>query len=171
MSESSDEDPYQKKTMTKGPPEFLVDGMLGSLATKLRILGYDTVYDSFSNDEELLKSAALSGRYLLTSDRELFLLARRRHVKASLLTKREDLGRFVELFSSLGISKIVVPELSRCSACNGTLVESSSKTRFGETKHICRDCGKEYWKGVHWKKLNAFFNEANLILRKGEMGN
>ena len=41
----------------KEQPRFLVDGMLGSLARKLRILGFDTVYDPKSEDDELRTSA------------------------------------------------------------------------------------------------------------------
>ncbi|MFQ6135141.1 MAG: Mut7-C RNAse domain-containing protein, partial [Nitrososphaerales archaeon] len=34
--------------------KFVVDGMLGSLARKLRIFGYDTVYDAKIGDKEIL---------------------------------------------------------------------------------------------------------------------
>ena len=38
----------EKQPEKREDPMFLVDGMLGSLARKLRILGFDTLYDSKS---------------------------------------------------------------------------------------------------------------------------
>ncbi len=78
---------------------FLVDGMLGSLAIKLRILGFDTVYNKTSSDAELLESTASSSRHLLTSDVDLFLFARRKHLRATLISSRDELGRVAELYT------------------------------------------------------------------------
>jgi len=36
-------------------PKFLVDGMLGKLARKLRIFGFDTTYLSNTDDDNLIK--------------------------------------------------------------------------------------------------------------------
>ncbi len=38
-------------------PIFLVDAMLGKLAKKLRLLGYDTIYSSNKDDDELIQIA------------------------------------------------------------------------------------------------------------------
>jgi len=102
--------------------------MLGSLAIKLRILGFDTIYDKTSSDAELLDSTALSSRNLLTSDVDLFLLAKRRHLKATLISSRDEVGRVIELYSKLGMRKAIVPRVSRCSACNGTLKRAKDRT-------------------------------------------
>jgi len=145
--------------------------MLGSLAIKLRILGFDTIYDKTSSDAELLDSTALSSRNLLTSDVDLFLLAKRRHLKATLISSRDEVGRVIELYSKLGMRKAIVPRVSRCSACNGTLKRAKDKNKFGKVSYTCESCGKTYWKGAHWKKLDAFFDEANTRLKdipKGE---
>ncbi len=50
------------------PPRFVADAMLGSLARKLRIFGFDTLYFKDGGDSELLKLAKSEGRILLTSD-------------------------------------------------------------------------------------------------------
>ena len=52
---------------------FLADAMLGKIARKLRIFGFDTVYDSNLDDENILNSSNYIGRILLTSDKELSL--------------------------------------------------------------------------------------------------
>ena len=41
----------------KNKPIFFVDAMLGNIATKLRLLGYDSKYYSDIDDEKLIDSA------------------------------------------------------------------------------------------------------------------
>ena len=53
------------------PLRLLADGMLGTLAKWLRLLGYDTAYDNVAADPELARRARSEGRVLLTRDREL----------------------------------------------------------------------------------------------------
>ena len=52
-------------------PRFVVDGMLGSLARWLRLLGYDADYDNRRDDAELVRLARAENRVLLTRDQEL----------------------------------------------------------------------------------------------------
>ena len=49
--------------------KFLVDSMLGRLAKWLRILGYDTLYFSSLDDNDLVRIARAEGRMVLTRDR------------------------------------------------------------------------------------------------------
>ncbi len=154
---------------TKGfSPKFLVDGMLGTLAVKLRILGFDSVYDKSSDDSHLLTVARKEGRYLVTSDLDLFLRARRsgEDTKEVLITSVPDIDRVVELFTKLGINSIPPTFDSRCSECNGVLrLVGGKKTREGNAVYECVECKKEYWKGSHWRKLDEFIAEANIRLR------
>lgn len=143
---------------------FLVDGMLGSLARKLRILGYDTIYDSKADDAKLLEIAARSTRCLVTSDMELYLLSRRRKLASILVISRNERGRLFEVLSSIGESKIDETRVARCSICNGVLEDSCRKERGNEV-YRCVDCGKDYWKGSHWKRLSSLFREVDRMLR------
>jgi len=47
---------------------FIVDAMLGKLATWLRLTGHDTFYSTKVHDDELLQIALEQNRVLLTSD-------------------------------------------------------------------------------------------------------
>ena len=51
--------------------KFIADVMLGTLARWLRILGYDTSYENFIDDNELVQICHLEGRIALTRDRRL----------------------------------------------------------------------------------------------------
>ncbi|MGI0080017.1 MAG: Mut7-C RNAse domain-containing protein [Nitrososphaerales archaeon] len=148
--------------------KFLVDGMLGSLSTKLRILGFDTVYDKESSDLKLLEIAKQSGRILLTSDHELLLRAKRSQVICIAVYQRSEPERLAELFSQLGLLKIDSVGPSRCSLCNGKLEDEESDV-LGRKVYKCNECGKKYWRGAHWEKLEALFEKVNASLSDREL--
>ncbi len=50
---------------------FVIDSMLGTLARKLRIFGFDSLYYNHIDDEELLSLCLAMNRILLTSDEVL----------------------------------------------------------------------------------------------------
>ena len=144
---------------------FLADGMLGSLAVKLRILGFDSLYDKISSDQELLQIAEKSGRYLLTSDVELYRRTLKAHLRSILVSPHYgDLEKLVEVFSNLEMRRVSTKRRSRCSKCNGKLVVDQGAN---ETRKIytCENCNQGYWKGSHWKKLDALFFELNSRLK------
>lgn len=137
-------------------PSFLLDGMLGSLARWLRIMGYDTVYLKDEEDDALL--ALLGERFLLTRDRQL---AQRAGAKGFFLESDEldaQLSAVVQRFSLHYDA-----ERTRCTACNGRLEkvpknlvrdQVAEGTWNGHQKFWrCLDCGKVYWRGAHWKNI------------------
>lgn len=137
-------------------PSFLLDGMLGSLARWLRIMGYDSEYLRDEEDSALL--TALGDRYLLTRDRQLAQRAGSRgfHLESDDLDAQ--LSAVVERFG-------LRPELerTRCTACNGVLEKvpkdqvrgKVEEGTWGEQQDFwaCRECGKVYWHGAHWKNI------------------
>ncbi len=141
--------------------KFLVDGMLGSLATKLRILGFDSIYDRNSVDAALIQIVKKDGRTLVTSDQELSLNAKRMHLSVILITKTNDRARLVELCRQAGFKKLDLTVMSRCSNCNSNLIETYEQDKFGRKVLRCETCAKLYWKGSHWKKLDELFSEVN----------
>jgi len=145
-------------------PKFLVDGMLGSLARKLRILGFDTLYDPKSEDDALRSSARTDRRILLTGDFELYKSAKRSYIDTILIDSSSERDRLFEVLQKLGTTKIRTDQMvSRCSQCNGVLYDTGKIGRHGSV-FSCRTCGKSYWKGSHWDKLNALFSDVNLML-------
>ncbi len=137
-------------------PSFLLDGMLGSLARWLRIIGYDSEYLRDEEDSALL--AILGDRYLLTRDKQL---SQRAGPKGFYLESDDldvQLSTVVERFA-LRLDL----ERTRCSACNGLLQKASKdvvKDKVEEgtwSEHqefwMCRECGKVYWQGAHWKNI------------------
>ncbi len=141
---------------------FQVDGMLGSLARKLRIFGFDTAYQSDSVDDELLKTSKKEHRVLVTSDRELYERARKHEIESILITSTIDEASMLFIFKSLNLEYTEpTPFFSRCSRCNGLLERdgheqmtgASERTRNPKIIFRCVNCQKTYWEGSHWRKL------------------
>lgn len=135
---------------------FLLDGMLGSLARWLRIMGYDSEYLRDEEDNALL--TALGERYLLTRDRQLAQRAGDR----GFFVESDDLD--VQLYSVVkrfGLRPHL--ERTRCTACNGILEKVPKDQVKGEVEEgtwnehqefwACLECGKVYWRGAHWKNI------------------
>jgi len=152
--------------LVKNQPTFIADGMLGTTARKLRILGYDTVYDTNSSDCELKRLARSMERTLLTNDHELFIDAKSSRVDVILVKGDEEEKLYRVLFKS-GVRGIDVDNLvSRCSICNGELSDIGEKAKNGSKVYSCLLCGKRYWRGGHWRKLILLFAEVNSMLNK-----
>src|SRR5512146_181409 len=101
-------------------PRFVVDGMLGSLARWLRLLGYDADYDNRRDDAELVRLARAENRVLLTRDREL---ADRRGVQALFVDSQvldEQLAQVTAAFP-----RTAEGGPARCSVCNTILVPTT----------------------------------------------
>jgi len=142
------------------PPRFVVDGMLGSLARWLRLLGYDADYDNRRDDAELVRLARAEDRVLLTRDREL---AARRGVQALLVASQaldEQLAQVTAAFPRAAGSGP-----ARCSVCNTALVPATPEEladrlpAYVLQKHRdfrrCPSCDRVYWPGSHWRNMQA----------------
>lgn len=137
---------------------FIVDGMLGSLARWLRILGYDAAYDSRHDDPELARIAAAEGRVLLTRDVQL---SRRRGIRALLVESQRLDEQLAQVVGAFGLC--LDGPFGRCSLCNEALDEVThddvrdevppyvlqTQSRFMR----CPSCGKIYWRGTHWHNM------------------
>ena len=146
-------------------PGFIVDGMLGTTARKLRILGFDTIYDTKSGDASLLKLAIESGRILLTGDYQLYVSAKTWRAAAVLVAGNNEEDKLFHVLDKSGVKRIDVEHLnSRCSICNGALEDTGTKKYDAIEIYECQVCGKRYWRGSHWKKMKSFFERVNSML-------
>jgi uncharacterized protein with PIN domain/sulfur carrier protein ThiS len=145
-----------------GPPAriaFVLDGHLGTLARRLRLLGLDAVYSASAADDDLATRAAHESRILLTRDRGL--LNRRIVVHGYWVRDTDPDRQLVEVLQHFG--PLPLRPFTRCLRCNAELrdvpksaVESrlppltrAHHERFQE----CSGCGRVYWQGAHWQRL------------------
>src|ERR1700674_4671746 len=103
-------------------PRFIADAMLGSLARKLRIFGFDCRYFRHGDDRSLLVVARAEGRIILTFDRGVCESARRYGVNCFLLDGTTDRQR-LESLARLAYSGSLQLRAgkTRCPKCNRAL--------------------------------------------------
>lgn len=156
---------------------FIADAMLGKIAKKLRILGFDTIYiSSNTNDREILDLLLNTKRILLTSDKELFYRSKRYKCHSIILNKNTEIENLITIFSNLQIKFIdTLLSCHRCSICNNKLeiIEDINlvKNKIYQTViknnnefYKCKRCNKLYWHGSHIKNIILLIERINKML-------
>ena len=141
--------------------------MLGSVARKLRIFGYDALYFKEGGDVELQAMAKRTGRIVLTSDLVLFERLQKHGKQSFLVQGNSDRQRLLSLLRSAGPGlelRLGGRNASRCAVCNGELEVATKKVAHegGVPSKVlarhrlffrCTSCGRFYWRGKHWGRL------------------
>jgi uncharacterized protein with PIN domain len=143
-------------------PRFVADAMLGSVARKLRIFGFDTLYMAHAPDDEILKTGMEEGRVILTADKELFKRAVKAGAPGVLVSGADEVKDLVHILAKSGVTSVSTAG-SRCSVCNG-LLEARTPAQvkvpgrvaeFQSEFYQCVACGKVYWEGGHLRRIRA----------------
>jgi uncharacterized protein len=149
--------------------------MLGGLARWLRMLGYETEYDTRSTDKILLEHSKEKAAVLLTSDEELYHRAQGRELNALLVQGESEEQRLGLLAKSLGISLDIDMKTTRCPKCGSNLniisreeaskdVPANSLKLYDQFWRCSNtECAKTYWMGSHWKRIRQTLEEARKI--------
>jgi uncharacterized protein with PIN domain len=143
---------------------FIVDNNVGRLAVWLRALGYDTAYIDPIADGDLVEIARREGRVILSKDTGIF---RRRLIASGEVQALHVLGddwrlQLAQVVRRLGLR--TEPHFTRCLECNTPL---EPRTREEARPHVppyvhatqesflyCPGCGRHYWQGTHWQRMN-----------------
>ena len=147
---------------------FIADAHLGGLARRLRLAGFDTLFDNAYPDDEVLRRSLDEGRIVLTRDREL--LKRRALTHGCFVHAQQPDAQWREVFARLDLYASARP-FTRCLACNAPLraVEKAavasrlppSVRELHERFARCDGCARVYWEGSHWRRLRA---EVDVLL-------
>jgi hypothetical protein len=162
--------------MSQKKPIFIVDAMLGNLAKKLRVLGYDSTYFSSIEDEKLVTIAKNEKRIILTKDELLCKTAQNRDIIAILVRGNDELEQIMQIHQNIKFEKFVMDtNNSRCIVCNGKLQTIEKFRIIGKIPEgvlereekfwTCDVCKKIYWQGTHFEKLQEFVNKLNSRLQ------
>lgn len=155
-----------------GPPRFVLDCHLGTLARYLRLLGFDSVYFKRIDDADLVEISQSEGRVLMTRDTRL--LMKKTVTSGMYVRSQEPLMQIRETVGRFRLKHYISP-FSRCSICN-TLLDSITTEddgfshfsvmlpekirRFYSQFKVCRSCGKLYWNGSHTGNINEMIRFA-----------
>ena len=144
--------------------KFIVDHNVGKLARWLRMLGFDSLFFSGSDDSHMVKQALAEGRIILTRDTEIMKrrVINNGRLNAVLIESEEPERQIQQLMATLDLKGQSRP-FSICLECNQPLVERSpaevrervppyvfrTQTQYME----CPACRRIYWRGTHWKAM------------------
>ena len=142
---------------------FIADVHLKTLVRKLRMLGFDTLYDAAWDDPDLVTIAEAEKRILLTRD---IGLLKRSELSRGLFIRSQNPGeQLAQLIHRLDLKR-TIRSLSRCIRCNGRLAHIPIEKLPDADSRIptdvralhnsvsrCENCGRFYWRGSHYDRM------------------
>ncbi len=140
--------------------KFVADVMLGRLAKRLRLLGFDVLYERELSDNAIIRLSLEQSRVILTRDSALVA----RPLAANhLLIKSEHIQEQIEQVLSTFPEK--AHALTRCTVCNVPLIRTSKEEVLdlvpsyvyerNDEFFRCTACGRIYWKGTHVGRMES----------------
>ena len=152
---------------------FVADGHLGRLAAYLRMLGFDTLYQSDYRDEDVARLSANEDRTLLTRDRGL--LKRNEVKRGYCLRSTEPVHQLVEVLREFELTPAIAP-FRRCMHCNALLRATEKEAvehrllpetaKYFDEFYLCPACNRVYWKGSHYRRMQHLIE--NILPPAGE---
>lgn len=148
-------------------PRFVLDVHLGKLARRLRLLGFDALWERDASDERLVAVSLAERRTLLTRDRGL--LKRRELTHAAAVRATDPRRQLREVVERFDLARSAAP-FTRCLACNGRLATAPKEEvlerippetrRHYDTFLACGSCRRVFWWGPHARRLEQIVAEA-----------
>ncbi|AJZ76079.1 Mut7-C RNAse domain-containing protein [Candidatus Nitrosotenuis cloacae] len=144
--------------------------MLGTIAKKLRMLGFDTHYYNTINDDDLITSAKKENRIIITKDYILVAKAANQDIPTIQIFTITEKEQLVEITRKMSWKKLTLDN-PRCSICNGILQKTSKQDIIGiippkvaesvQEFWQCDKCSHIYWVGTHIRNLERLIAEIN----------
>jgi uncharacterized protein with PIN domain len=167
VSPPQGESPLGMPTLPPTDALFALDNHLGRLAAYLRMLGIDTHYQNYIQDEELVAYALENSRVVLTRDRQI--LMRKVLIYGYLVRSKDPQQQIVEIVNRFNLGSQIKP-FFRCLRCNGVLqpvakvqvmhlLEPLTKKYYDEFSQ-CTDCQQVYWKGSHYQRMLKIMSQV-----------
>ena len=149
--------------------KFIVDAMLGRTSRWLRMLGFEAKYVKAS-DDDLLDLTKKENRILLTSDLELSQRARSRGLDTFYVTGKDEPEKLAKITQHFNIKLEIDINSSRCPKCGSSITSIEKKDvstqvpkgslMYHNSFWVCTGCGKIYWQGKHWEKINEMLTQV-----------
>jgi uncharacterized protein with PIN domain len=140
---------------------FLVDQMLIRLGRWLRLVGMDVTNPKDEGDQDLLKRAKRENRILITRDRRLRDACKTDDVECIFIKSTILQSQLREMIGA-GVKMEFNP--NRCTICNDLLVEAELQQTGLQNQKTwkCQGCGKLYWQGSHWKRIEEILKTIQM---------
>jgi len=145
---------------------FICDVMLGKLAKKLRMLGFDTSYHNNITEDNIIAAALSENRIVLT--RKIKFHISDKAIPVLFIRDNNPEIQLQQVVSHFNIYRKMIAPFSRCIKCNTELTPLEKDLAEGkvadyifnttDTFTTCLSCGKTYWKGTHLKNMERLIN-------------
>jgi len=144
---------------TTNPTMFVADAMLGKLAKYLRIMGYDTFYQS-SYPDQRLSELVKEGRILLTRNHATAI----QYSNSIFIDHDLVKDQLKAVDKSLKFTRDQRDWFTRCLVCNSPLSKAESEVvrqnvpdfvffKYHERIFFCPTCRRFYWPGTHRERM------------------
>ena len=142
---------------------FIADSNVGKLAKLLRMVGYDTLFFTQGDDNEMIRIAFKEKRAILTRDTQIMerRLVRDGDLKAVFITQDRPEAQLYEIMDALKLP--LSRPFSLCLECNQPLIPRRKEEvqdlvpiRVFKTQKRymeCPSCHRIYWEGTHWQAM------------------
>ena len=147
--------------------KFICDSMLGKLAKKLRMLGFDTAYHHNSAETAITEPALLGNRIILT--RKTNFPVTDKNIYSLFILDNDPNEQLRQVLSHYKINKEQLNPFSRCICCNTILKPLKKKLAegrvadyvFNTSEHFaeCNKCKKIFWNGTHYEKMSKWIDD------------
>ena len=134
------------------------------------MLGHNVSYYRKFDDATLLVLAKTENRVLITRDKKLYQKALSEGLDTFIVDSKCQEERLAVLADHFDFMLEIDLSVSRCPKCNGCLdsiskAEVKEKVPEGTFKYYdefwqCTSCGKIYWKGAHWSRIQGALEAA-----------
>lgn len=153
-------------------PKFLADAMLGNIARKLRLFGFDCKYYATINDDQLLSIAKNESRILVTRDHKITNICKKQNIIAIDLFDTDEMNQIVEICRKINLKRCEIDmKNTRCTICNGIIqpIEKekivdripSKVAQNVQQFWLCDSCDHVYWEGTHIRNMQKFIGVVN----------
>lgn len=163
--------------LTPGNPVFILDVHLGKLARRLRMLGFDSLYLNTYTDTQIVEIASNQTRIVLTRDVNLLKHKVLQTGQGYWLRSQNPDKQLIEVLNQFKLYSSTKP-FFRCINCNGIIQRVVKETVLSHLEpdtilyfhefYQCNTCGKVYWKGSHYEKIERFIANLNSQIIKAE---
>lgn len=140
-------------------PRFAAEKTLGRLTKWLRLLGFDTLYESELSDKKIIEILE-NDRILLTRTRRI----QKQFASRNLIFVESDhlSQQLKQIFRELDIKAAQTRPFSRCLQCNASIVIVEKAAIWGRVPDYifeihdrfqeCPECDRIYWPGSHTRR-------------------
>jgi uncharacterized protein len=147
---------------------FVSDVHLGKLTKYMRLCGFDTVYNTEFNDQDIINLALTGNRVILTRDKGL--LKNKNVTHGYLIRSQHTEEQLKEVMLTFDLKKKISP-FTRCMICNELLIDTTKQEilhrlqpltkRYYRKFKLCPSCNRIYWNGSHYDRMRRYLKLLN----------